>query len=97
MVSRTPVGSSAALPERPVMPAPVTSTRVPGMSGATSRRFTSRSDGGESLAVDVRHTKTARARGQQPEANDHGGRRPPEKLEVVMERRHPEHPSPGGA
>src|SRR6476620_11087656 len=97
MVSRTPVGSSAALTERPVMPAPVTSTRVPGVSGAPSRRFTSRSEGAEPPAGVGPQPKTARDRGQQPEANDYRVLRPPDELEMVVERRQPERPSPGGA
>src|ERR1700754_415817 len=90
MVSRTPVGSSAALTERPVMPAPVTSTRVPGASSATA--VMSGPDGGEPLAVEERNAEAAGDRGQQPEADDDRGLGPTDQLEVVVKRCHPEHP-----
>src|SRR3712207_612325 len=94
IVSRTPVGSSTALTDRPVMPAPVTRTRVPGTN--RERSSISGPDGGEPLAVEERDAQPAGDRRQQPEADDHRRLRPADQLEVVMEGRHPEDPSPGG-
>src|SRR6476620_640024 len=89
IVSRTPVGSSTALTERPVMPAPVTRTRVPGTN--RERSLMSGTDGGEPLAIEQCDTESACDGGQQPEPDDHRRLGPAHQLEVVMERRHAEH------
>src|SRR5690606_1291565 len=95
-VARTSNGANAARTARPVMPAPTTSTAAPGSSGA-SPAVISRSDGGEPLAVAQRHPQPAGDRGEQPEPDDHRGLGPADQFEVVVERRHPEHPPAGGA
>src|SRR5215212_7335654 len=94
IVSRTPIGSSTALTDRPVMPAPVTNTRAPAASGA--RSVTSCPDGGQPLAVEQRHAEAAGDGGEQPEANDDRRFSPADEFEVVVKRRHPKHSAPGG-
>src|SRR3569833_1204621 len=82
IVNRTPMGSSTALTERPVMPAPVTSTRAPATSGA--RSVTSSPDGRQPLAVEQRNAEAARDRREQPEANDDRRFGPADEFEVVL-------------
>src|SRR5882757_7213620 len=89
-VARAPSGVSAASIARPVTRAPATSTAAP-------ERSTSGSDGRQPLAVEERNPETAGDRGEQPEPDDDRRLGPADKLEVVMEGRHPKHPSPRGA
>src|SRR5882757_10910207 len=89
-VARAPSGVSAASIARPVTRAPATSTAAP-------ERSTSGPDGRQPLAVEERDPEPAGDRREQPEPDDDGCLGPADELEVVVERRHPEHPAPGGA
>src|SRR3979411_3036270 len=89
-VARAPSGVSAASRARPVTLAPATRTAAP-------ERATSGPGGGQPLAVEERHAETAGDRREQPEPDDDRRLGPADKLEMVVERRHPEHPAPGGS
>src|SRR5271163_4528094 len=93
-VAVTPSALSAAKTARPVTPPPATSTGAAADSGSSagSRLTSAAAGGGQPLAVKQRHPQAAADRGEQPEPDDHGGFGPADQLEMVVERRHPEHP-----
>src|SRR5690606_30843806 len=111
-VTRAPASTSAAAAASPDTPAPATSTRAPDSSsglivGSPSRASSPMqpcSSGGpatarrgQPLLVEQPEPERGAHGRQQPEPDDHRGLGPPGELEVVVERRHPEHAAPGGA